>query len=176
MEKFWMKKRKFKLVLAIVVIIFIIVLIFPKNKSLSYRIMYCPKCDEEMNLARNDQEHIYICPNDGYSIYERHHGGERHTGEIGRCIICDMAYIRHEMEFLEYRVEENGHIRVERCNMYNIYNDERIGICGETREYYENHTGGTHENNGKCTVCGYQYQKHNKTDNIVGYDTNRKWA
>lgn len=169
-----MKKRKIKLILLLLMIISIIILIFPKNKSLSYIVRYCPECDTRMNMHMNDIEHIYQCPKDGFSMYERHYGGENHTGTLGRCNECDMPYIRHEMEFEEYKIEENRHIRVEVCKMYYLYNNEYRGMCGERRYYSENHTGGTHENNGKCTLCGYQYQKHTQTNNIIGYDSNRK--
>ncbi len=96
-----MKKRKIKIILIVLMIIFIIGLIFSKNKSLSYITRYCPECDTKMNLYREDEEHIYICPKDGYTRYEEHYGGEIHTGAEGRCRYCDMPYTIHKMETMQ---------------------------------------------------------------------------
>ena len=70
--------------------------IFKKNKSLSYITRYCPECNTRMNIYRDDIEHIYECPKDGYEMYERHYGGEDHYND-GRCRICDERYIDHRI-------------------------------------------------------------------------------
>ncbi len=168
-----MKKRKIKTILIMLMIIFIIGLIFSKNKSLSYITRYCPECNRRMDLHREEEEHVYICPEDGYIIYEEHYGGEDHYSD-GRCRVCDMSYARHEMEFETYQIENNVHVRVERCRVYNKYTNRYLYTCRERKYYPEDHTGGTHENNGRCTVCGYQYQQHTITNVIVDYDRDRK--
>jgi uncharacterized membrane protein len=96
LEKIGMKKRKNKIILIVLMIIFIIGLIFSKNKSLSYITRYCPECNTRMNIYRDDIEHIYECPKDGYEMYERHYGGEDHYND-GRCRICDERYIDHRI-------------------------------------------------------------------------------
>lgn len=57
--------------------------------------------------------------------------------------------------------------------MYERYSNRKIGVCKEDAVWTEKHTGGIHENGGRCTICNYQYQQHTTTNNIVGYDTNR---
>ena len=66
------------------------------------------------------------------------------------------------------------------CNLYSDFinktattHTEVIKCSGcyyEDRKTAEPHTGGTHSNGGKCTVCDYQYQNHGQGTTIVGYD------
>ena len=107
----------------------------------------CTKCGEEKTGSRGS-----------------HTGGEIHNSG-GRCDTCGYEYITHEQStnFLGYESGDNGHYKTFACLAPNCNTVYR----GKT----ESHTGGTHSNGGKCTVCNYIYQAHGQSTTVAGYDS-----
>ena len=92
-----------------------------------------------------------------------HTGGELHNSG-GRCDVCGYEYITHDesTNFLGYESGDNGHCKTFACLAPNC----NMVYRGET----ESHTGGTHSNGGKCTVCAYQYQTHGQSTTVSEYE------
>ncbi len=93
---------------------------------------------------------------------EAHTGGTHGNG--GKCTVCDYQYQTHGKSgnIKEYITTMIGHTPIYKCI--------EQGCTENYTELEEAHTGGTHSNGGKCTVCDYQYQNHSKGTTIVGYD------
>ena len=93
-----------------------------------------------------------------------HTGGELHNSG-GRCDTCGYEYITHgqSTNFLGYESGNNGHCKTFACLAPNC----NMVYRGKT----ESHTGGTHSNGGKCTVCNYIYQAHGQSTTVAGYDS-----
>ena len=92
-----------------------------------------------------------------------HTGGELHNSG-GRCDTCGYEYITHgqSTNFLGYESGNNGHCKTFACLAPNC----NMVYRGKT----ESHTGGTHSNGGKCTVCEYQYQTHGQSTTVSEYE------
>ena len=92
-----------------------------------------------------------------------HTGGELHNSG-GRCDTCGYEYITHgqSTNFLGYESGNNRHCKTFACLAPNC----NMVYRGKT----ESHTGGTHSNGGKCTVCEYQYQTHGQSTTVSEYE------
>jgi len=91
---------------------------------------------------------------------ELHSGGGTNDGY---CIVCGMQYQTHGQSenVIIYKPTETQHMAIYECN-----------LSGCTQCYlgtFENHSGATHENGGKCTVCGYVYEPHEQSTTVVSY-------
>lgn len=79
-------------------------------------------------------------------------GGTHDNG--GNCTACGGTYQDHS-----YKIE---------CKQYDSTIHRFDTVCSypgcnvSTKKRAEEHSGGTHANGGRCTVCGYQYQNHDK--------------
>ena len=94
---------------------------------------------------------------------EEAHTGGTHANE-GICEKCGAKYENHGKSETIIRYEEtaNGHIPIYKCT------DD---TCTETYTGDEEaHTGGTHENGGKCEKCGKEYQNHEQSTTIDHYE------
>ena len=100
----------------------------------------------------------------GTSVYtEPHTGGTHKNG--GKCVVCGKKYQTHTMK-RKFKKTATSHIIFYECS---------YSGCGETYTYSgAKHTGGTHKNGGICTVCGYKYQTHSKSNSLKGYTSNAK--
>ena len=124
-------------------------------------------CTHSYEQKSNETEHWEACTKCGAEktgSRGSHTGGEIHNSG-GRCDTCGYEYITHEQStnFLGYESGDNGHCKTFACLAPNCNTVYR----GKT----ESHTGGTHSNGGKCTVCNYIYQAHGQSTTVAGYDS-----
>ena len=93
---------------------------------------------------------------------EAHTGGTHENG--GTCTLCGQVYQEHTpgTEVVDY-IDENAttHTPTYACTF--------DGCQGTITGDPEEHTGGTHENSGTCTLCGYVYQNHTPGTEVVEY-------
>lgn len=108
---------------------------------------------------------IYACTLNGCDgtytgTTELHSGGGENDG---MCAICGMQYQTHSpsANIVTYKQTETQHTPIYECNVTNC-TQLYLGTA-------ENHSGATHENGGKCTVCGYVYQSHSQSTTVVSY-------
>ena len=136
----------------------------------------CTKCGQEVTVNCNlysdfinktATTHTEVIKCSG-CYYEDRKTAEPHTGGThsngGKCTACDYQYQTHGKSgnIKEYITTMIGHTPIYKCI--------EQGCTENYTELEEAHTGGTHSNGGKCTVCDYQYQNHSKGTTIVGYD------
>ena len=91
-----------------------------------------------------------------------HTGGTHANG--GKCTTCGYKYQNHgkDTTVAGYEQTETGHKAKYKCTE---------ATCTETYEGDEEaHTGGTHANEGKCTVCEAKYQNHGKGTTVAKYE------
>ena len=86
-------------------------------------------------------------------------GDGTHTGT---CTVCgEEVTEKHDLQDFGYEKTATTHAKKRICI---------TGTCSYIEvDTAEAHTGGTHSNGGKCTVCDYKYQNHEK-GTITGYD------
>ena len=108
---------------------------------------------------------IYACTLNGCSgtyagTTELHSGGGENDGMCG---ICGMQYQTHSpsTNIVTYKQTETQHTPIYECNVTNC-TQLYLGTA-------ENHSGATHNNGGKCTVCGYVYETHGQSETVVSY-------
>lgn len=90
------------------------------------------------------------------------HVGATHENG-GKCTKCETVYQTHSQSarVKEYTKTSTGHTPIYACSY--------SGCTGTYNGTVENHTGATHANGGKCTVCGYVYQTHGKGTTVKEY-------
>ena len=136
----------------------------------------CTKCGQEATVNCNlysdfinktATTHTEVIKCSG-CYYEDRKTAEAHTGGThsngGKCTLCDYQYQNHSKgtKIAGYDKTATTHTAKYACT--------ETGCTQNYTGTAEAHTGGTHSNGGKCTVCDYQYQNHSKGTTIVGYD------
>lgn len=107
---------------------------------------------------------IYSDCTSTYSGAEEAHTGGTHANG-GKCTTCGQVYQKHgqSTEIKEYKTTETGHIPVYKCT--------ETTCTGTYEENEEAHTGATHTNGGKCTICEKVYQIHGQSTEVKEYKT-----
>ena len=140
----------------------------------------CPNCDHE--LVDNHQPTSPIVVNEectgmgwysnGYEHYQRciicsrqfnleaHTGGTHANG--GVCVECDIQYQNHVQG-----PSVQGYVDKTETTHTPAYRCAAPGCFELVNGTPENHSGGTHDNNGICAACNYQYQLHEQSTQIV---------
>lgn len=119
-----------------------------------------------MTVIGNRHIPKYSCSVSGcthiYSGTATNHTGATHNNG-GICTTCNYQYQNHTQStnILRYATTNVEHIPVYSCN----HNGCTVTFNGTK----SNHTGATHENGGKCTVCNQTYQNHSQTNTINTY-------
>ena len=96
-----------------------------------------------------------------YVYTEPHKGGTHANG--GKCTVCGKRYNHHIMK-RKWKNTATSH--------YAYYKCSASGCNISTKGGAGKHKGGTHKNGGKCTVCGYKYQTHSKSNKLNGNTLN----
>ena len=97
-----------------------------------------------------------------YAGTEEAHSGATHANG-GKCTICEYVYQNHSQSTTidRYITDSTGHTPIYKCTEPG---------CTETYTgEKEAHSGGTHANGGKCTICEYVYQNHSQSTTIDRY-------
>lgn len=99
------------------------------------------------------------CEGEYEGTKEEHYDGNHENGGICQLKECGYKYQTHEQSdtIKEYNKSKDGHTPVYYCT---------YSGCTETFDgAIEEHSGGTHQNGGICTVegCGYQYETHEQS-------------
>lgn len=95
-------------------------------------------------------------------LSELHKGGAHEND--GKCTVCDYQYQIHGVsdEFARHEITETGHTELYKCTFTGCEGTHKVGE-------EEPHKGGTHQNDGICTICSHKYQTHEKTTEIAKY-------
>ena len=108
---------------------------------------------------------IYVCSkcgNEKTGAASNHTGGTHNNG--GKCTVCSQIYQNHGKgtTVANYNKTATQHTPIYKCT-YSGCNQTYNGVA-------TNHTGGTHSNGGKCTVCSQIYQNHGKGTTVANYN------
>lgn len=121
-----------------------------------------------LRYTKTNTEHtpVYSCNHSSctatFNGTASNHSGAKHENE-GRCTICNQQYQIHSQSSVlnTYLITETDHTPIYECSFFpcsGIYNGETV-----------KHSGGTHENEGTCSVCNHKYQNHEKTKEVYQY-------
>lgn len=117
---------------------------------------------------QNGHTTYYKCSFNGCAVpfagvTESHTGGT-HANK-GICTVCKYQYQEHGVSntFAGYKQTKTGHTKTYKCTFNGC---EEVHLVGNE----EKHTGATHDNDGKCTICEYQYEKHGQTKEVLRYE------
>ena len=125
------------------------------------------------NTPKAKEGHIpvYKCSYSGCSgTYKgtivKHTGGTHSNG--GKCTACGYKYQTHSNSKIisGYKTTSGKHTPIYKCSY--------SGCRGTYKGTAVSHTGGTHANGGKCTVCKHKYQTHSKSKAVKKYKTTAK--
>ncbi len=140
--------------------------------------------------SKGSTEHSKKCKVCGYELIQKHEEATHENG--GKCTGCGYQYQTHKKSTTLARytdITETMHTPIykcsqEGCNQVFKENAENHsfgrytsnGVEGHSKtckkcgyELIQKHEGATHENGGKCTECGYQYQNHKKSTTLLRY-------
>jgi len=127
------------------------------------------ECAHTTYVQNNDSTHHWEeCSECGVvkeETKEEHSGATHDNG--GKCTTCGYKYENHAMNVfsgIEYEMTENTHTAIFKCTF--------TGCNEKHKGYAQNHMGASHTNEGKCTVCEYQYQLHIMSTEMSGWDKN----
>ena len=110
----------------------------------------CTICGEVLSEEGQTCEHTLGWSSDN--------GDGTHTGTCTKC--GKEVTENHIIDESKYERTETTHAKKKQC----------LKCAYMVTETAEAHTGGTHSNGGKCTVCDYQYQNHSQGTTVAGYD------
>ncbi len=160
-------------------------------------------CNGYLTLLSDEAGHRYQCSENGIHYFNKDENGNyisgvwngNHEFENGVCSICGFEC---EHDFVKatgicvkcsYECEHDFSNMDGKCKIceYECEHQDYAGpfsYPGSATHYYicktclksfgyEGHTGGTHENGGKCTECEQQYQTHNAGTEIKGYQSTK---
>ena len=118
----------------------------------------------------NGHRPIYQCVcGEDYARAKEPHTGESHEND-GKCTVCNEKYVEHRRESQGYKhLDNRQHEKETKCKKYNL-DGTYIDKCEIVEVKVSFHEGGTHENNGVCDVCKYQYETHEESTTIKRYD------
>jgi len=126
----------------------------------------CPNCSttfEYVQIGSTGKHQIY-CPKAGcgYMINSAACSGGTHANE-GKCQYCYYKYQTHSQTttISTYTKTTTTHEPAYKCSY--------SGCTTTFRGTPKNHGGGTHQNGGKCTVCGKVYELHQKSTTVDSY-------
>lgn len=120
----------------------------------------------QKNSKTEHWEECSLCGVEKSESRESHKGASHKNG--GKCTVCEYLYDGHAIatDKSKWKKTETEHTPVYYCTN---------SSCTETEEgEAEAHEGANHENGGTCTVCGYVYDKHEKSTEIKYYDYTRE--
>ena len=163
-EKNKRKKIIIFLLLSLLLILLITILFFNKPAIGTFWISSCPNCNSsDLTFHSDSNMHSFVCTNCSTTQSSRHVGGYHENG--GVCIECHFTYQQHRPSniLFNYETTSTTHTPLYRC----AYADCPYFY----REDSQEHTGGSHDNDGICTVCNLQYQAHSQSDIISNYNT-----